>query len=97
MRDVEPRKRALTLEYWRDLLLVLTLLITGLVYGAGFLIPLSFALLVFVLLTAVIDRVAALEIGGRQVPRLVAHLAGIALILLGFVMVWTVNHRWGRS
>ncbi len=48
MRDHDLRDRALTLDYWRDLLLVLTLLVTGLVYGAGFLVPLSFALLVFV-------------------------------------------------
>ena len=39
----------------------------ALYYGRGLLIPFSIALLLFVLLTSVIDRIAAAKIGGRAV------------------------------
>ncbi|MDV7144524.1 AI-2E family transporter [Tropicimonas sp. TH_r6] len=87
MRDGDLDERALTLEFWRDLLLVLTLLVVGLVYGAGFLLPLAFSALIFILLTAVIDRVAAVKLGGWTVPRWLAHIVGIALVLLGVVVI----------
>lgn len=87
MEKSHLRDRALTLEFWRDLLLVLTLLIVGLVYGAGFLIPLTFALLVFVLLTAVVDKVAGLKLGRRPVPRWLAHVIGILLVLCGLSVI----------
>ena len=87
MSEIGLRDRAVTLEFWRDLLIVLFLLVTGLVYGAGFLIPLTFAALVFVLLTAVIDRVAAIRIGRQTVPRWLAHIVGILAIFSGFTIV----------
>lgn len=87
MEAFDLRDRAQTLEFWRDLLLVATLVIVGLVYGARFLVPLTFALLVFVLLTAVIDRIAVLSIGGIRVPRWLAHILGILLVLSGFVVI----------
>ncbi|RYH11667.1 AI-2E family transporter [Tropicimonas sp. IMCC6043] len=87
MEQADLRERALTLEFWRDLLLVLTLSIVGLVYGAGFLVPLTFALLVVVLLLAVIDQVGRIRIAGRKVPRPVAHVVGMALVLLGFTLI----------
>jgi predicted PurR-regulated permease PerM len=76
-------QRAVTLGFWRDLLIVLTLSVVGLVFGAGFLVPLTFAVLVFVLLTTVIERIAQQSIFGRQVPRWLAHLLGILLIFSG--------------
>ncbi len=87
MRDSDLGERVMTLEFWRDLLLVLTLLVVGLVYGSGFLVPLTFAALVFILLTAVIDRIAGIHLGGWAVPRWLAHIAGILLVLLGIVLV----------
>lgn len=94
--EFDLRVRAGTLSFWRDLLVILALLISGLVHGSGFLLPLTFALLVFALLTAVIDRVAALEIGGARAPRWLAHLAGILLIFSGFAIIGMVlSSQWG--
>ncbi len=76
-----------SLAYWRDLLLVLSLVIFGLVQGAGFLVPLTFALLVFVLLTAVIDRVGRVEVAGHRMPGVLAHLIGILIILSGLLVI----------
>lgn len=75
-----------TLSFWRDSLLVLTLAVVGLVYGAGFLMPLVFAILVFVLLTAVIDQIAGRSLLGRPVPGWLAHVLGITLVLAGAVL-----------
>ncbi len=44
-----------SLEFWHHLLVVLLVVLTGLHFGASFLIPLLFALLIFVLLIAIID------------------------------------------
>lgn len=81
------RRSASTLEFWRDLLLVMTLAIYGLVKGAGFLLPLTFAVLVFVLLVAVIDRIAAVRIGSVLIPSWIAHLAGVMVVLAGFLVI----------
>lgn len=66
------------LGYWRDVLIVLGLVTAGLVLGANILIPLFVALLLFVLLIAIIDRIAQLG-----APRWLANIAGISLVLLG--------------
>ncbi|WP_116132343.1 AI-2E family transporter [Tropicimonas sp. IMCC34043] len=76
-----------TLSFWRDLLLILTLGVIGLVYGAGFLLPLTFAILVFVLLTAVIDQIAGFQVMGRRVPGWLAHVLGLALVLSGLALM----------
>jgi AI-2 transport protein TqsA len=71
------------LAFWHHLLVVLLVLLVGLHYGSEFLIPLSIALLVFVLLTAIIDRIASLRPGGRAIPRWVAQLLGLGLVIFG--------------
>jgi AI-2 transport protein TqsA len=71
------------LAFWHHLLVVLLVLLVGLHYGSEFLIPLSIALLVFVLLTAIIDRIASLRPGGRAIPRWVAQLMGLGLVIFG--------------
>ncbi len=87
MEDAGLRRRLMTLEFWRDLLLLLTLAVTGLVYGAGFLVPLTFAALVVVLLNAVADRVSAIPLAGQFVPLWLANVIGILLVLFGFAVI----------
>jgi AI-2 transport protein TqsA len=81
---------AATLAFWRDLLLVGAVTVAGLYFGRGLLIPLSFSLLLFVLLTSVIDRISALKIGGRQVPGWLARIAGIGIIFVGIAAILSV-------
>ncbi|MEP2715138.1 AI-2E family transporter [Pseudophaeobacter sp.] len=72
-----------TLSFWAKLAVITAVVISGLVFGAGFLIPLTFALILFVLLTAVIDWIAGQKIGDAPVPRWLAHIIGILLVLTG--------------
>ncbi len=81
---------AATLAFWRDLLLVGALTVAALYFGRGLLIPLAAALLLFFFLASVIDRIAAVRIGGRQVPGWMAHVIGIGTILLGLVAILSV-------
>ncbi|MFD0980963.1 AI-2E family transporter [Tropicimonas aquimaris] len=95
--DSTLRRSAGTLEFWRDLLLVMVLAIYGLVKGAAFLLPLTFAVLVFVLLVAVIDRIAAIRIGPVQVPIWIAHLAGVMVVLSGFLVIGLILSSQGEQ
>jgi len=72
-----------SIVFWHHLLVVLLILLLGLYFGAGFLIPLAVALLSFVLLIAIIDWVAQLRPGGHQIPRWLAQVLGLSLILFG--------------
>ncbi|WP_068115492.1 AI-2E family transporter [Tropicimonas marinistellae] len=79
-----------TLPFWRDVLLILTLSVAGLVYGAAYLIPLTFAVLLFVLLIAVIDHVARWRVFGVGVPHWAANLIGIAMVVAGLAVVFLI-------
>jgi AI-2 transport protein TqsA len=72
-----------SIAFWHHLLVVLLVVLVGLYYGAGFLIPLAVATLSFVLLTAIIDRIAQWHPGGHQIRRWLAQLLGLATVLLG--------------
>ncbi|WP_171176614.1 AI-2E family transporter [Ruegeria sp. HKCCD8929] len=76
----------LSLSAMRDIAIVLTLAIFALYAGAGFLIPLTVALLVNVLIIAVSDRVVA----WASVPVWLANLAGITVVLAGLFMIMFV-------
>jgi predicted PurR-regulated permease PerM len=79
-----------TLGFWRDLMIVLAVLIIGLVAGASLLIPFAFALLMFVLLTAVIDWIAGRRVAGHACPGWLAHILGLGVILAGMTVVVTI-------
>lgn len=79
-----------SLVFWHHLLVVLLVLLTGLYLGASFFIPLTVALLSFVLLTAVIDWIACLRPGGHKIPRWLAHVLGLLLILFGLGGIATI-------
>lgn len=72
-----------TLAYWTKLAIISSALIAGLVFGANFLIPLFVSLILFVLLTAIIDWVANKKIGDWQAPRWLAHVVAVVLVLIG--------------
>ncbi|KPA22428.1 AI-2 transport protein TqsA [Shimia sp. SK013] len=62
--------------------------IAGLIFAAEVLVPLSIAILLFVLVTAIVDRVSDLHIGSRRIPGLIAHLSALCLVLFGlWIMV----------
>jgi predicted PurR-regulated permease PerM len=63
--------------------------LAGLVYGRTFLIPLAISILVWNLLEAMIERFASLRLGSFQVPKWLAALLGIAVVLLGlYLVIW---------
>ncbi|PCH70101.1 MAG: AI-2E family transporter [Rhodobacteraceae bacterium] len=76
-----------SLAFWHNLLVVLLVVLLGLHYGAGFLVPLAMALMIFVLLTAVIDRIARMRPGGLRIPRWVAQLLGLMLVVMGLGVI----------
>ena len=69
------------------------IVVTGLILGASFFIPLSIALLLFVLLTAIIQWIASLRLFGLSCPRWLAHLAGIGTVFLGIFVVVMILGR----
>lgn len=69
----------------RDIAIITGLIVWGLYMGSGFLIPLTLALLVYVLIIAVADRVS-----GALVPVWLANLIGVAVVLTGLFAVMFV-------
>jgi AI-2 transport protein TqsA len=61
--------------------------LAGLVYGRTFLVPLAVSILVWNLLEAMIERFASLRLGSFQIPKWLAAILGIAVVLLGFYLV----------
>ena len=78
------RRTGPSLAYWHHLLVVLFVLLVALYFGSGFLVPLSVAVLNFMLLTAIIDKIANWRPGGHQVPRWLAGVLGLAAVVIGF-------------
>lgn len=72
----------------------LALIVTGLILGASILIPLSIALLLFVLLTAIFQWFASRKILGLSCPPWLAHVLGIGAVFLSlFVMVMILGRQ----
>ena len=69
-----PTRTPLRLSVVRDVTIVLTLVVLGLYAGASFLIPLTMALLINVLIIALSDRVIALT----RAPVWLANLAAVS-------------------
>ncbi len=60
-------------------------IIIGLLYfGRDFLIPLSIALLLFILTAALVDRIDSIKIAGRPLPKWLARILGVGIIFFGF-------------
>lgn len=84
------RKRKPLLALWRDILLIATLVISGLYAGSGFLMPLALAALIFVLITALSNRITALHVGGWHPPRWLGYLLSSVAAFLGLFAVSSI-------
>ncbi|SMO41348.1 AI-2E family transporter [Ruegeria faecimaris] len=73
----------LRLSVVRDTAIVVSLVVLGLYAGSAFLIPLTMALLINVLIIALSDRVIALT----KAPVWLANLAGVTVVLVGLFMI----------
>jgi AI-2 transport protein TqsA len=85
LRDQSERLRNAALA-----VIALGVVLVGLVYGRGFLIPLAIAILLWNLLGAVIERFARIRIGAFQLPQWFAALLGIAVIVLGLYVIQSI-------
>ncbi|WP_170394171.1 AI-2E family transporter [Ruegeria arenilitoris] len=80
----------LKLSVVRDVSIVATLLVLGLYAGSAFLIPLTMALLVNVLIIALSDRIIALT----RMPVWLANVAGVTVVLAGlFVIMYILGSQ----
>lgn len=78
------------IAYLRDSLLIAALIIAGLYAGSGFLIPLTLAVLVFVLIVAVSDRAASFHLGSWRVPQWLGYILGSTTVLFGLLAVMLI-------
>ncbi|WP_234220124.1 AI-2E family transporter [Ruegeria pomeroyi] len=86
--DPTPTPTRPQLAQLRDIAILLSLTVLALYAGAGFLIPLALAFLVYVLVTAISDRVHA----ATGAPVWLTTLAGITVVLAGlFVMIAVIG------
>ncbi|WP_037315625.1 AI-2E family transporter [Ruegeria halocynthiae] len=80
----------LRLSVVRDVSIVATLMVLGLYAGSAFLIPLTMALLINVLIIALSDRVIAIS----RVPVWLANIAGVIVVLAGlFVIMYILGSQ----
>lgn len=70
--------------------IALGVILTGLIYGRSFLIPLAIAILLWNLLEAVIERFTRIRIGEFQLPRWLAALLGIVVVVLGLYVIQSI-------
>ncbi|WP_171129588.1 MULTISPECIES: AI-2E family transporter [unclassified Ruegeria] len=84
--DSQTDHPRLKLSVIRDVTIVATLVVLALYAGASFLIPLTMALLINVLIIALADRVIALT----RAPVWLANLVGVVLVLAGLFMIMYV-------
>ncbi len=68
---------------WFLAVVTLPIIIGLLWYGRDFLIPLAIALLLFVLIAALVDKIDDMKVFGWSPPRWLAHLVSIIFVLLG--------------
>jgi len=61
--------------------------LTGLIFGSSFLLPLAIALLIWNLLEAIIDQLRRIGIGPVRVPRILAMIISICLVGIFFMIV----------
>lgn len=81
--DAPPVRTQFKLSVVRDVIIVVTLVVLGLYAGAGFLIPLTIALLGNMLIIALSDRVISLT----RAPVWIANLVAITIVLAGLFMI----------
>ncbi len=75
---------------WRDVIIIVTLTVLGLYGGASFMIPLVLAILVFLLISAVSDRLRELWPLAWPMPVWLANLIGVFVVLSGIIAIMYV-------
>ena len=85
-----PTRPAATLAFWAYSSIVVGTTVTGLFVLKELLIPLAISGLLFVLIVSVIDRIAAIRIGGRSVPIWLSYVLGFLLIVAGILAILSV-------
>ncbi|WP_170324997.1 AI-2E family transporter [Ruegeria arenilitoris] len=89
-QDQTARPTKLKLSVVRDVSIVTTLVVLGLYAGSAFLIPLTMALLINVLIIALSDRIIALT----RMPVWLANVAGVTVVLAGlFVIMYILGSQ----
>ncbi|WP_170399102.1 AI-2E family transporter [Ruegeria arenilitoris] len=89
-QDQTARPTKLKLSVVRDVSIVTTLVVLGLYAGSAFLIPLTMALLINVLIIAFSDRIIALT----HMPVWLANVAGVTVVLAGlFVIMYILGSQ----
>lgn len=71
----------------------LAIIVAALTIGAGFFIPLSIALLLFVLLTAIIQWIESRRFWGHHLPAWLSHVLGIGAVVLGLSVIVLILDR----
>lgn len=89
-KDETATPTKLKLSVVRDVSIVTTLVVLGLYAGSAFLIPLTMALLINVLIIAFSDRIIALT----HMPVWLANVAGVTVVLAGlFVIMYILGSQ----
>ncbi len=88
--DPDPGILRPSLSVVRDVMIVLAVSVFGLSAGAGFLVPLTLAVLVFVLIIAASDWVLRISNPFFTLPRWFANLVGVLLVLSGLLAIMYV-------
>lgn len=78
------------LAFWALLVMAAFFLIAGLVLASDVLIPLTLAGLLFVLVTAIIERTSKITIAGHVIPAWMAHVVALLAVLAGLVAAMSV-------
>ncbi len=86
--DKQPIGRGMT--FVTQVVLCLFFGIAGLIYGASVLVPLSLAVLLFVLISAIIDRFKGTKLFGRNTPDWIAHVLAFGLVVVGVAIILSI-------
>lgn len=80
----------MNLPPWFIWLISAAIVMYALVVGRGFLVPVAIALVLFSLLTALIDKITTLRLGGWSVPRPLATFIGLVAISYALFFIFSV-------
>lgn len=71
-------------------LVALGVVFAGLVLGRTLLVPLAISILLWNLLEAMIERFTSIHVGSLQLPRWIAAILGIGVVLLGLYLILSI-------
>lgn len=75
---------------WFTWLIALVIVLWALVVGRAFLIPIAIALVLFSLLSALVNQIARIRIGRWSVPRPLAGAIGLVVVAYGLVLIASI-------